>query len=394
MDPDAAFDAHLTEGGVRFTERDADLLRAIREAGSLNGAADALERSYSRSQQRVVELEDAFGELVERQRGGSGGGGSSLTETAEALLAEFERVEAEFSGVAEVAETVLAGTVVEREGELGTVETEAGLVRALVPAGAERVCLAVRADAITLHAPESVPESETSARNRFAGEGHERVPVVAGPLCRLRAVRPPGRGERGLVPEDFERPQRYPRGAVRAVLADRLHAGPDPVVGGPQPRHRLAAQYLGRVDPRRRRRLLVDPHVAGRAVEQERVDDPPGPAVGVLDGKRCSPTDKRDRVAEPGLLLDLRPRGGLRVPVAARVVGDVARDAAPPARVRPDGVAPAQQQHLALAAQETGDDGAFVHANADGPAGQEGAVRGDRTGATARRADGPRRRPC
>jgi len=175
MDPDAAFDAHLTEGGVRFTERDADLLRAIREAGSLNGAADALERSYSRSQQRVVELEDAFGELVERQRGGSGGGGSSLTETAEALLAEFERVEAEFSGVAEVAETVLAGTVVEREGELGTVETEAGLVRALVPAGAERVCLAVRADAITLHAPESVPESETSARNRFAGEVRDIV---------------------------------------------------------------------------------------------------------------------------------------------------------------------------------------------------------------------------
>jgi molybdate transport system regulatory protein len=177
MDHDVEVDARLDREGVRFAARDAELLWAIREQGSLNAAANALGRSYSRSQQRVVELEDAFGQLVERQRGGSGGGGSSLTETAEALLAEFERVEAEFSGVAEVAETVLAGTVVEREGELGTVETEAGLVRALVPAGAERVCLAVRADAITLHAPESVPESETSARNRFAGEVHD---IVAG----------------------------------------------------------------------------------------------------------------------------------------------------------------------------------------------------------------------
>jgi len=179
MDVDATFDAHLTEEGVRFTERDAGLLRAIRDEGSLNGAAGALGRSYSRSQQRVVELEDAFGQLVERQRGGSGGGGSSLTDTAETLLAEFDRLEAEFSGVAEVAETVLAGTVVEREGELGTVETEAGLVRALVPAGAERVRLAVRADAITLHAPDGVPESETSARNRFSGEVHEIVAGVA-----------------------------------------------------------------------------------------------------------------------------------------------------------------------------------------------------------------------
>jgi len=185
MDPEAAFDAHLAEAGGRFTERDAQLLRAVRVEGSLNAAADALERSYSRSQQRVVELEDAFGRLVERQRGGAGGGGSSLTETAETLLAKLDRLETEFSGVAEVAETVLDGTVVEREGELGTVETDAGLVRALVPAGAERVRLAVRADAITLHAPESVPGSETSARNRFSGEVRE---VVAGEAVARVAV--------------------------------------------------------------------------------------------------------------------------------------------------------------------------------------------------------------
>jgi molybdate transport system regulatory protein len=182
MDHDVDVDAQLQREGVRFAERDAELLRAIRDHGSLNAAAGALGRSYSRSQRRVVELEDAFGELVDRQRGGSGGGGSSLTGTAESLLAEFDRVEAEFAGLTEVEETVLRGRVVERDGELGTVETGAGLVRAIVPPAAETVetvetaetvetvRLAIRADAITLHAPGSVPETETSARNQFRGE--------------------------------------------------------------------------------------------------------------------------------------------------------------------------------------------------------------------------------
>ena len=167
MDLDAAFDAQLDKSGVRVTERDVQLLRAIRDHGSLNKAATALGRSYSRSQQRVVDLEEAFGELVERQRGGSGGGGSSLTETSEQLLAEFARLEAEFTGLTEVEETVFCGRVVERDGELGTVETDAGPVRAIVPSATDEVSVAVRADAITLYAPGSVPESKTSARNQF-----------------------------------------------------------------------------------------------------------------------------------------------------------------------------------------------------------------------------------
>jgi len=188
MDLDADFDARLDSEGVEVTERDVALLRAVDEHGSLNAAASALGRSYSRSQQRVVELEAAFGRLVERQRGGAGGGGSSLTGTAAALLAEFDRLETAFSGVAEVAETVLQGTVVEREGELGTVETAAGRVRAIVPptsddgedggvdGDAEAVRLTIRADAITLHAPDSVPESKTSARNHFEGEVRDVEP--------------------------------------------------------------------------------------------------------------------------------------------------------------------------------------------------------------------------
>jgi len=177
MEHDVAVDAGLDRAGVRFAERDVELLRAVREHGSLNRAANELGRSYSRSQQRVVELEAAFGELVERQRGGAGGGGSSLTETAEGLLAEFDRLETEFAGVADVAETVLRGTVVERDGELGTVETVAGPVRAIVPPTARDVRLTIRADAITLHAPDGVPESKTSARNHLQGEVRE---IVAG----------------------------------------------------------------------------------------------------------------------------------------------------------------------------------------------------------------------
>jgi molybdate transport system regulatory protein len=169
MDLHAAFDARFDESGIRFTERDVDLLQAIYEHGSLNGAADALGRSYSRSQQRVVELEDAFGQLVERKRGGSGGGGSSLTATARDLLREFDRLRAEFTGVAEAEETVLPGTVIERDGELATIETAAGLVRAIVPTNASAVRLSVRADAITLQESGTAPESKTSARNRFHG---------------------------------------------------------------------------------------------------------------------------------------------------------------------------------------------------------------------------------
>ncbi|WP_135824688.1 TOBE domain-containing protein [Halorussus ruber] len=168
---DAGFETHLRADGVEFDADDAELLRAVDREGSLNRAADELGRSYSRAHQRLTALEDALGPLVTRQRGGSGGGGSELTDEARAVLARFERLRAEFTGTAEVEETVLSGRVVAREGELATVETSAGRVRALAPeADTDAVQVAVRADAVTLHAPEDAPaEAATSARNRFAG---------------------------------------------------------------------------------------------------------------------------------------------------------------------------------------------------------------------------------
>ena len=185
MDTHPEFDAYVGSDGVALDTRDVALLRAIDVEGSLSSAAESLGRSYAHAQRRVVELEDAFGSLVERQRGGSGGGGSELTDTAAELLATFERVQTSFEGVTEVAETVLSGTVVERDGELATVETDAGRVRALVPEGDGDVYLTLRADAVTLTDPADTPTPEhTSARNRFSGtvtsvETGERVARVA-----------------------------------------------------------------------------------------------------------------------------------------------------------------------------------------------------------------------
>jgi molybdate transport system regulatory protein len=170
METNPEFDAYVGSDGVTLDARDVALLRAIESQGSLNAAADALGRSYAHAQRRIVELEEAFGSLVERHRGGSQGGGSELTDGAHELLAAFDRVRRGFEGVAEIAETVLTGRTVDRAGELVTVETDAGRVRALVPDGDGVVQLSVRADAVTLTDPGDAPvPDQTSARNRFEG---------------------------------------------------------------------------------------------------------------------------------------------------------------------------------------------------------------------------------
>lgn len=167
MDGTAGVEAHLEADGVTFTARDAELLRAIDEHGSLNAACATLGRSFAHSQRRVVELEEAFGSLVERTRGGRGGGGSELAAAAHDLLGRFDRLAAEGAGLVAVDRTTLRGPVVDRDGELGTVDTPAGRVRALVPPGAETVAVSVRSDAVALHDPPG-PET-TSALNRFRG---------------------------------------------------------------------------------------------------------------------------------------------------------------------------------------------------------------------------------
>jgi molybdate transport system regulatory protein len=184
-------EARLRAGDVTFGAADAELLRSIGAHGSVRGAAEALGRSRARALNRVAALEEGFGPLVERKRGGADGGGSRLTADAETLLARFDRLRATLSETAAVPESVLFGGIRDREGEFGSVETDAGVVRALLvdqvlsngddeggasgggPAKLDvgtEVQVSIQADAVTLYRPADAPDDgATSARNQLSG---------------------------------------------------------------------------------------------------------------------------------------------------------------------------------------------------------------------------------
>ncbi|EMA67736.1 transcriptional regulator, ModE family protein [Halorubrum aidingense JCM 13560] len=164
--------AALIEGDAEFDGRDAALLRAVHESGSVAGAASNLGRSRARALSRIDTLEAAFGALVERQRGGSGGGGSRLTATGRDLLGRYDRLQAVVAATASVPETVLDGTIASVDGELADVDTAVGPVRGLHGGVAvdDAVQVRIGADAVTIYkdAAEVDPDS-TSARNRLRG---------------------------------------------------------------------------------------------------------------------------------------------------------------------------------------------------------------------------------
>ncbi|KKF39872.1 ABC transporter [Halorubrum saccharovorum] len=181
--------AALIEGDAEFDGRDAALLRAVHEAGSVAGAASQLGRSRARALSRIEALEDAFGALVERQRGGSGGGGSRLSAGGRDLLDRYDRLQAVLAATAQVPETVLDGTVASVDGELADVDTAIGQVRGLHggvdedgddrdggaagdgAAIGDAVQVRIGADAVTIYkADERVDPDSTSARNRLRGE--------------------------------------------------------------------------------------------------------------------------------------------------------------------------------------------------------------------------------
>lgn len=194
---DETVNARLQIGDVAFDAADADLLRAVAREHSVSGATDALGRSRSRALSRIETLEDAFGALVTRQRGGATGGGSELTARAHDLLARFDRARATLDGTANAEECVIHGTLVDRHGDLCTVDTDAGTVRARFISRPDRslsadrrVQVGVRSDTVTLHEPTDAPAGDaTSARNRFRGSVLEvdtrpsigRVAVDIGP---------------------------------------------------------------------------------------------------------------------------------------------------------------------------------------------------------------------
>lgn len=164
--------AALVREGVEFRERDVRLLREIDETGSVAKASTNLGRSRARDLARIEELEAAFGDLVERQRGGSGGGGSTLTANATQLLNQYERLQVALSATAQVPETVLDGTVSSISGELAEVTTSVGTVRGM-HGGLSRddfVQVRIGGDSLTVLDPAAAPDPDaTSARNHLSG---------------------------------------------------------------------------------------------------------------------------------------------------------------------------------------------------------------------------------
>lgn len=170
--PTGRAQAAIVDDDIEFGTRDAVLLRTIHRTGSVAAAATELGRSRARALSRIEALEAAFGPLVERQRGGSGGGGSRLTETGRRLLDRYDRLSAAVSATATVPETVLSGIVREVDGEMATLETEVGQLRGLHEGATvgDDAHLRIGADAVTLHEAGTVPEPDaTSARNRVEG---------------------------------------------------------------------------------------------------------------------------------------------------------------------------------------------------------------------------------
>lgn len=84
----------------------AELLRRIRDTGSISAAGRQMAMSYKRAWSLVEEMNAAFRlPLVESARGGPGGGGARLTETGVAVLAHYTAiaVQAEAGGAPEIA---------------------------------------------------------------------------------------------------------------------------------------------------------------------------------------------------------------------------------------------------------------------------------------------------
>ncbi len=80
----------------------ADLLEQIAAEGSISAAAKAMNMSYSRAWQLVDSMNSAFRRpLVESSAGGKRGGGATLTQQGEEVLAMFREMEKRMQGDAD-----------------------------------------------------------------------------------------------------------------------------------------------------------------------------------------------------------------------------------------------------------------------------------------------------
>lgn len=83
----------LESGGKRFFgPGPARLLRLVQQQHSLHKAAALMGMAYSKAWRIINDIDGALGTpVLHRNRGGSSGGGSTLTQAGEALLEAYER---------------------------------------------------------------------------------------------------------------------------------------------------------------------------------------------------------------------------------------------------------------------------------------------------------------
>jgi molybdate transport system regulatory protein len=81
--------------GIAFGPGKADLLEGIRDTGSIAAAGRRMRMSYKRAWQLVDEINRLFDQpVVASSKGGTGGGGASLTRFGEDVLMRYRRMHA------------------------------------------------------------------------------------------------------------------------------------------------------------------------------------------------------------------------------------------------------------------------------------------------------------
>ena len=94
MAPNALSIRLTLPNGSRLGPGKADLLEAIRESGSVGGAAKALSMSYPRALKLIGQLNEGFIEpLVITSHGGRRGGGAALTEAGARVLTAYRALQ-------------------------------------------------------------------------------------------------------------------------------------------------------------------------------------------------------------------------------------------------------------------------------------------------------------
>ncbi len=82
-----------SENGVFLGEGRVDLLKAIKQTGSLSKAAHHLEMSYKKAWKLVDSINKTAKEpLVITSTGGKGGGGTHITTYGEKMIEEFDAI--------------------------------------------------------------------------------------------------------------------------------------------------------------------------------------------------------------------------------------------------------------------------------------------------------------